>query len=153
MYDDKMTKHALPLNQQFCFAIYSLNSAMGRLYRPVLAEFGLTYPQYLVLLALWERDGQTVGELGKVLFLETNTLTPLLKRMEVAGLVQRRRSPQDERRVAVTLTEKGKRLEDRAHDIGLCVTRAVDRGDTDIGALRDQIADLTERLRAAVSSS
>lgn len=147
-----MTKHALPLKQQFCFAIYSLNSAMGRLYRPVLAEFGLTYPQYLVLLALWERDGQTVGELGKVLVLETNTLTPLLKRMEVAGLVQRRRSVQDERRVAVTLTEKGKCLEDRAHDIGLCVTRAVDRGETDIMALRDQIADLTERLRAAVSS-
>ncbi|MBO9452966.1 MarR family transcriptional regulator [Tropicibacter sp. R16_0] len=147
-----MTKHALPLNQQFCFAIYSLNSAMGRLYRPVLAEFGLTYPQYLVLLALWERDNQTVGELGKALSLETNTLTPLLKRMEVASLVQRRRCVQDERRVEVTLTEKGKHLEGRAHDIGLCVTRAVDRDDTDIAALRDQISNLTERLRAAVSS-
>ena len=144
-----MTKRTLPLNQQLCFALYSANNAMGRLYRPMLADLGLTYPQYLVLLALWERDTRSVSDLGRALALESNTLTPLLKRMEAAGQIQRQRSAQDERSVTVSLTDAGKALENKAHDIGLCVARAVMQGDTDAAALRDQILDLAERLRAA----
>ena len=89
-----MRKRALPLDQQLCFALYSANNAMGRWYRPMLKELGITYAQYLVLLALWENDNQTVGVLGNVLYLESNTLTPLLKRLEAAGFVTRKRRPE-----------------------------------------------------------
>jgi DNA-binding MarR family transcriptional regulator len=142
-----MTKHALPLDQQLCFALYSANNAMGHLYRPLLGELGLTYPQYLVLLALWEKDELSVGELGKSLVLESNTLTPLLKRMEAAEFVTRNRHKDDERVVIVSLTEKGKALEEKAHDIGVCVGRKAGDSLVDIEALRDQIFELADRLR------
>jgi DNA-binding MarR family transcriptional regulator len=143
-----MTQKAFPLNQQLCFALYAANNAMGRLYRPMLAELGLTYPQYLVLLALWETDNRTVGALGEALTLESNTLTPLLKRMEGADLVQRLRNPQDERSVTVSLTEKGRALEGKAYEIGLCITRATGQDEGELGALRDQILALAARLRS-----
>lgn len=145
-----MTKRAHPLEQQLCFALYSANNAMGRLYRPMLHDLGLTYPQYLVLLALWEKDAQTVGDLGKVLFLESNTLTPLLKRMETANLLRRERSLEDERSVTVSLTETGRTLEEKAHDIGICISNVASQSGVDIGALRDQITALADRLRAGV---
>lgn len=144
-----MMDKALPLEQQLCFALYTANQAMGRLYRPMLSEFGLTYPQYLVLLALWDHKAMTVGELGKSLALESNTLTPLLKRMEAAGLLARRRSDEDERSVIVKLTAAGRELEAESHRLAECATRAADGGAADITGLRDQIFALAERLRAA----
>lgn len=120
---------------------------MGQLYRPLLAELGLTYPQYLVMLALWERDALSVGELGKSLVLESNTLTPLLKRMEAADFVMRNRDKDDERVVIVSLTDKGKQLEEKAHDIGICVIRKAEDDAVDLLVLRDQIFELADRLR------
>src|SRR3954470_15640374 len=100
----------LALDKQLCFALYSASLAMTKIYKPLLAPLGLTYPQYLVMLALWEQDGVTVGALGERLALDSGTLTPLLKRLEVQGLVGRRRDPGDERRVIVSLTPAGRTL-------------------------------------------
>nr|WP_319295767.1 MarR family transcriptional regulator [Sphingobium sp.] len=104
----------LLLDRQVCFPLYAATNLLNRLYGPVLGKLGLTYPQYLVMLVLWEREVQTVGELGALLYLDSGTLTPLLKRMETAGLVVRARDPIDERRVVVTLTDQGWMLRDRA---------------------------------------
>ena len=93
-----------------CFAVYSANLAFGRAYRPILDELGLTYPQYIAIVALWEEDDQTVSRLGGKLFLESNTLTPILKKLESMGYLTRRRDPRDERQVRVNLTEAGRRL-------------------------------------------
>jgi DNA-binding transcriptional ArsR family regulator len=98
---------ALLLDNQLCFALYSASLAMTKLYKPLLDELGLTYPQYLAMLVLWERDGLMVSELGERLSLDSGTLTPLLKRLEAAGLVARIRDVQDERRVHITLTPAG----------------------------------------------
>src|SRR5436190_2142305 len=107
---DNDPDQALLLDNQLCFALYSASLAMTKLYKPLLDELGLTYPQYLAMLALWEQDGLMVSELGKRLRLDSGTLTPLLKRMEAAGLVARTRDAQDERRVHISLTASGRRL-------------------------------------------
>ena len=104
----------LLLDRQVCFPLYAATNLLNRLYGPVLAELGLTYPQYLVMLVLWERSEQTVGALCARLYLDSGTLSPLLKRMETAGLVKRQRDPSDERRVVVMLTERGRALRERA---------------------------------------
>ncbi|MDQ0009977.1 DNA-binding MarR family transcriptional regulator [Luteibacter jiangsuensis] len=117
-----MSKKSLPaglepprtLDGQLCFALYSANLAMGKLYRQLLAKLDLTYPQYLVMLVLWEGDGITVSELGERLYLDSATLTPLLKRLQSAGLVQRTRGTRDERQVIVTLTDEGRALRAKA---------------------------------------
>lgn len=101
----------LKLDDFLCFAVYSAGHAFNRLYRPLLDRLGLTYPQYLAMVALWEADDRTVGELGERLGLESNTLTPLLKRLQAMGLVDRTRDPQDERVVRLRLTDKGRALE------------------------------------------
>src|SRR5213080_1501934 len=107
-------KHAadlpLRLDNQLCFAVYSTAHAFNRVYKPLLDRLGLTYPQYLVMLVLWEEDGLPVKEFGERLFLDSGTLTPLLKRMETAGLVKRTRSTEDERQVIVALTAQGEAL-------------------------------------------
>ena len=144
-----MSDRALPLSQQLCFALYSANHAMMRVYRPLLLELKLTYPQYLVLLALWENDTRTVGDLGKTLSLESNTLTPLLKRMEAAGLLERARSKEDERMVTVKLTPKGAALESESLHLVECVSSAATGEDIELTELRDQIAALAHRLNAA----
>ncbi|WP_333586855.1 MarR family winged helix-turn-helix transcriptional regulator [Phenylobacterium sp.] len=100
----------LRLDVQLCFALYGASNRVTRLYRPLLAPLGLTYPQYLVMLALWEQAPRSVGDLGQALDLDSGTLTPLLKRMEAQGLVSRTRSPQDERRVMIDLTDAGRAL-------------------------------------------
>ncbi|RWC32366.1 MAG: MarR family transcriptional regulator [Mesorhizobium sp.] len=105
------------LDQQLCFALYSASGLMTRLYRPLLDPLGLTYPQYLAMLALWERAPSTVGELGEALGLDSATLTPLLKRLEAGGLVTRRRDPADERRVLVEPTAKGQALREQAKSV------------------------------------
>ena len=104
----------LLLQNQLCFALYAANNAFGRSYKPLLDPLGLTYPQYLVMLCLWEKDGLKVGEIGSRLFLETNTLTPLLKRLEAAGLLRRQRDSKDERQVRISLTAAGRALRERA---------------------------------------
>jgi DNA-binding MarR family transcriptional regulator len=102
------------LSEYLCFAIYSTNLALGRAYKPILEELGLTYTQYIVIIALWEEDEQTVTSLGEKLFLESNTLTPILKKLETMGYVRRRRDPADERQVRIGLTEAGHRLRQSA---------------------------------------
>jgi MarR family transcriptional regulator, organic hydroperoxide resistance regulator len=102
------------LSDFLCFAVYSANLAFGKAYRPILDELGLTYTQYITLICLYERDGQTVRELGQGLFLESNTLTPILKKLEEMGLVNRTRGVADERQVMVSLTADGRRLREKA---------------------------------------
>lgn len=101
----------LKLDNQLCFSIYAASRAITRVYRPILEPYGLTYPQYLVLLILWERDGPSVNEIGRRLYLDSGTLTPLLKRMEQAGFLQRRRAVSDERKVEVWLGDRGRELQ------------------------------------------
>jgi DNA-binding MarR family transcriptional regulator len=98
------------LSEFLCFSIYSANLALGKAYKPILDELGLTYTQYIAIIALWEEDNQTVSSLGEKLFLESNTLTPILKKLEAMGYVRRQRDPKDERQVRVGLTEAGRRL-------------------------------------------
>ncbi len=138
----------LKIDDLLCFSLYSANHALTRLYRPLLAPLGLTYPQYLVLVALWEQDGQKVGDLGKRLELETNTLTPLLKRMEAAGYLSRRRNPDDDRSMIVTLSGKGRALEAEAPRITACVIEAMGGDVKDLIDLRDRMNELRARLAA-----
>lgn len=107
----------LRLDNQLCFALYGAANRMTRLYRPILDALGLTYPQYLAMLVLWEQSPRTVGALGDALDLDSSTLTPLLKRLEAGGLVERRRDPDDERRVIVALTDKGQALREQAANV------------------------------------
>ncbi|MBN8741897.1 MAG: MarR family transcriptional regulator [Lysobacterales bacterium 69-70] len=134
---------ALLLDQQLCFALYSANLAMHKVYRPLLNELGLTYPQYLVLLVLWEQDAQTVSAIGERLFLDSATLTPLLKRLEAAGLLTRTRAAEDERQVIIELTAAGRQLRQRAQSIPQAVFCAAA---CTTGELRTIKAEL-ERLR------
>ncbi|MBB5052098.1 DNA-binding MarR family transcriptional regulator [Afipia massiliensis] len=109
-----------PRLQDFlCFAIYSANLAYGRAYKPILEELGLTYTQYIAIVALWEQDNQTVSSLGEKLFLESNTLTPILKNLEAMGYLRRRRDPKDERQVVVSLTDAGRRVREKALPMNL----------------------------------
>ena len=140
---------ALQLDHQLCFALYSTSLAMTKLYKPLLSELGLTYPQYLALLALWEHDGLRVSDLGARLFLDSGTLTPLLKRMEVAALVRRERSSEDERSVRIHLTDAGRALKVRAAAIPGCILQATQCSLGDVveltrrvQALRNQIGHL-----------
>ncbi|MDP1875377.1 MarR family winged helix-turn-helix transcriptional regulator [Phenylobacterium sp.] len=139
----------LRLDLQLCFALYGASNRVTRLYRPLLAPLGLTYPQYLVMLVLWERAPRSVGDLGQALDLDSGTLTPLLKRMETQGLVGRARDPRDERRVIVSLTEKGAALRGPAGAVpGQLVCRL--GGDLgDLAALRTALQALNRRLDAA----
>lgn len=107
------------LSDFLCFAIYSANLAFGRAYRPILDELGLTYTQYIAIIALWEEDNQTVSSLGEKLFLESNTLTPILKKLESMGYLQRQRSAADERQVLVSLTDAGRRLREKGLGMNL----------------------------------
>lgn len=111
------TAKVLNVDLQLCFALYSASLSMTKTYKPLLAKLKLTYPQYLVLLVLWEKDGVTVNSIGERLFSDSGTLTPLLKRLEKLGLIQRQRAIEDERKVIITLTEQGKLLKTQAADV------------------------------------
>ena len=139
---------SLLLDNQLCFALYSASLAMTKLYKPLLEELGLTYPQYLVMLVLWERDGLMVSEIGERLFLDSGTLTPLLKRLEAAGLVARIRDVQDERRVHITLTPEGRKLKTRAAKVPACIREASQCTLAELVQLKTQLRDLRERLSA-----
>lgn len=133
----------LKLKDYLCFAVYSANLAFGRVYRPILDRIGLTYTQYVALVALWEEDGQTVGALGEKLFLESNTLTPILKKLEAMGFVERRRDPADERQVRISLTAKGKQL--GVDGIGGDLATATGLGD-DFPAVQQAVVRLRDNL-------
>ena len=136
----------LRLDNQVCFALYSASLAMTKLYKPLLEAIGLTYPQYLVMLVLWERDGVTVSELGERLFLDSGTLTPLLKRLESSALIARLRDVQDERRVRITLTPSGRALRDRAEAIPPCVLERSQCTIPELSALTTELKQLRDRL-------
>ncbi|GFM17782.1 MULTISPECIES: MarR family winged helix-turn-helix transcriptional regulator [Mycobacteriaceae] len=141
-----MTK--LRLEEQLCFALYSASRAVTSAYRPLLDELGLTYPQYLVLLVLWEDDACSIGQLGDRLHLDSGTLSPLLKRLEAAGLVRRQRSDTDERRVEVTLTADGRALEDRAACVPERLLGSTDADPAQLAALRDALTLVTAEVYA-----
>lgn len=136
----------LDIDQQLCFAVYSTMLGLNKVYRDLLKELGITYPQYLVLLVLWERDGLTVGEIGERVFLDSPTLTPLLKRLESAGLLTRTRSVQDERQVLITLTDEGRGMQQRAAHLPQCIAEASDTELSEIIDLRDRLLALRARM-------
>ena len=136
----------LRLDNQVCFALYSASLAMTKLYKPLLDRIGLTYPQYLVMLVLWEQDGVTVSELGERLFLDSGTLTPLLKRLEAQGQIARLRDVQDERRVRITLTSQGRALRDQAEAIPQCVLQSSQCSVAELTALTAELKQLRGRL-------
>ncbi|KJE34401.1 MarR family transcriptional regulator [Thalassospira sp. HJ] len=152
-----MTKAAkedlLNLEKFLCFSIYSAGHAFNRVYKPLLDKLGLTYPQYLVMVALWQEDNQSVRSIGAKMYLESSTLTPLLKRLEANGLVTRTRDPSDERSVRITLTEAGKTLRDQAEEVPACILEATGldvetakRLNRDLRTMRDQIDAVVREL-------
>lgn len=137
------------LSNFLCFAIYSANLAFGRAYKPILDKLGLTYTQYVTMVALSEEDDQTVGTLGEKLFLESNTLTPILKKLESEGYLQRRRDPADERQVRVTLTPAGRKLVEM--NPGAALTDAIGLGD-DFPVVQQTVAQLRDNLLRATQA-
>jgi MarR family transcriptional regulator, organic hydroperoxide resistance regulator len=154
-----MARHdPLHLDEQLCFALYNASRALTRAYAPLLEPLGLTYPQYLVLLVLWERDGLPVKQLGERLALDSGTLTPLLKRLEQQGLIERRRGEDDERVVRIHLTPSGRGLRGKARKIptelacraGYALNESSMR---DLARLRDELSALARRLSLARAAS
>lgn len=141
---------ALSLDRQLCFALYSASRAMTAAYRPMLTELNLTYPQYLVLLVLWEEDRVTVGRLGERLQLDSGTVSPLLKRLEANGFIRRERSTADERLVEVTLTPAGRRLERKAQCIPEQLFPSTGMTEREAAELRDAVRQLTDALNASL---
>jgi MarR family transcriptional regulator, organic hydroperoxide resistance regulator len=136
------------LEDQLCFALYAASRAMTARYRPLLDAIGLTYPQYLVMMLLWEEDNQTVGQLGARLSLDSGTLSPLLKRLTTAGLVTRHRRVEDERSVAIALTDAGRALRDKADAISEEIICALDLDRDEFRDLKAKLNLVTERVAA-----
>ena len=136
----------LLLDQQLCFALYSANLAMHKVYRPLLKALELTYPQYLVMLVLWEQEDQTVSAIGERLYLDSATLTPLLKRLEAAGLVTRTRAAEDERQVLVALTAAGRQLRHKAQQIPPAVLCAADCSLGELKSIKQELDKLRDKL-------
>jgi DNA-binding MarR family transcriptional regulator len=146
-------KHAadpsLQLGNQLCFAIYSAGHAFNRVYKPLLDRLGLTYPQYLVMLVLWERDGVPVKDIGERLFLDSGTLTPLLKRLEGVHLLKRTRSTEDERQVLISLTSHGQALREKARAVPQAILAASGCSLGELSAMKNELIALRDRLNAA----
>jgi DNA-binding MarR family transcriptional regulator len=140
----------LRLDNQICFAVYSTAHAFNRVYKPLLDRLGLTYPQYLVMLVLWERDGVPVKDIGGRLHLDSGTLTPLLKRLEAAELIKRTRSTEDERQVLIALTPQGQALLEKARTVPQSILAASACSVTELSAMKNEIVALRDRLNAAV---
>lgn len=140
---------ALTLDNQLCFAVYAASHAFNRVYRKLLGALDLTYPQYLALLVLWERDGLAVKAIGEKLFLDSGTLTPLLKRLETTGYVRRVRNPDDEREVRIVLTPQGHALRDKAETIPFEIGCVSGMSLEEMGALKERLVTLREALKAA----
>ena len=139
-------KGSLLLSEQLCFALYSTMLAMNKVYRKLLRKLGLTYPQYLVMLVLWERDALMVSEIGARLFLDSTTLTPLLKRLEASGLLARKRAASDERQVIITLTKQGRALKQQAEEVPGSVFCASECTPEELVTIRDHLLLLREKL-------
>jgi DNA-binding MarR family transcriptional regulator len=139
------------LGDFLCFAVYSANLAFGRVYRPILDKLGLTYTQYVTLVALGEEENQRVGDLGDRLFLESNTLTPILKKLEQLGLVDRRRDPADERQVRVNVTPAGLKLREQVEGRAAELIEATGLGD-DFAAVQQTVARLRDNLLSSTRS-
>lgn len=139
-----MSKNQLCLDEQLCFPIYAASNLIVKAYRPFLTPLGLTYPQYLVMLVLWEKECISVGDLGQILHLDSGTLTPLLKRMETSGLINRSRDPNDERRVLISLKDKGRDLSAEAEKIPKELTKNIEFAN--LNQLRDELKVLVNLL-------
>ncbi len=138
------------LDQMLCFAVYAASHAFTRFYKPRLDALGLTYPQYLAFLVLWERDNITVKALGDKLFLDSGTITPLIKRLEARGFVRRQRDSRDERQVRIILTDDGRALQERALAVPLAVANGIGGNREDAERLRLELLALRERLDTAL---
>lgn len=143
----------VPLDRLICFALYSAGQAMQQTYKPLLEPLGLTYPQFLLLNVLWEGDNRTVGDLCAAMGLKTNTVTPMLKRLEAAGLVGRTRDRADERRVHVHLTDRGHALRERTSDVAGCIAAATGMPIPDLVRLTGQLQGLTAQLRSSLEQA
>lgn len=139
-------KADLKLDSFLCFAIYSVNHAFNRVYKPLLDRLKLTYPQYLAMAVLWEHDDQTVGSLGEKLFLESSTLTPMLKRLEALKYISRIRDRDDERQVHVRLTKAGFALREKAEAIPACIVEATGLNPEGVAKLKEEITKLRTSL-------
>jgi DNA-binding MarR family transcriptional regulator len=151
--DDKARKNMARLGDFMCFAIYSTNLAYSRVYKPVLEQLGLTYPQYVTIIALWEEGRQTVKGLSENLFLEPSTLTPMLKRLEAMGYVHRERDTEDERSVRVSLTEAGRQLREKAFDYREITAKASGLTPEEFRILQKAIVNLRSNLMEAATPS
>src|ERR1700674_1060683 len=140
----------LLLGNQLCFAVYSTAHAFNRAYKPLLDRLGLTYPQYLVMLVLWERDGVPVRDMGARLFLDSGTLPPLLKRMEAAELIKRTRGTEDERQVLIALTSQGQALREKARAVPKAILAASACSVGELSAMKNEIIALRDRLNAVL---
>lgn len=142
-------KEAARLGDFMCFAVYSTNLAYSRVYKPVLEQLGLTYPQYVTIICLWEEDGQTVKALSEKLFLEPSTMTPMLKRLEAMGYVNRERDSEDERSVLVSLTDAGRELREKAFDYREVTAKAAGLAPEEFRVLQKAIVNLRTNLMDA----
>jgi DNA-binding MarR family transcriptional regulator len=140
----------LLLGNQLCFAVYSTAHVFNRLYKPLLDRLGLTYPQYLVMLVLWERDGVPVKDIGEKLFLDSGTLTPLLKRLEAAELLKRTRSTEDERQVLIALTSRGQALREKAKALPQAILAASACSVTELVTMKNELIALRDRLSSTL---
>ena len=140
----------LMLGDQLCFAVYSTAHAFNRFYKPLLDKLGLTYPQYLVMMVLWEQDGVPVKDIGEKLFLDSGTLTPLLKRMEAADLIKRARSTQDERQVLIALTPHGHALRERARAVPQAMLASSACSVGELFEMKNELVALRDKLNAAL---
>jgi len=141
----------LPLDNQLCFTLYATSMAINRTYKPLLDELGITYPQYLVLNVLWEEDERAVGEIAERLALESSTITPLVKRLEAASLVTRTRNRDDERRVLVKLTKRGRDLREKSRCLGEALLRSSGMEPKELIALNNDVRRLRDHLARAES--
>jgi len=151
MKPSEMKPGSAQLSDFLCFAVYSANLAYGKAYKPILDKLGVTYTQYLAIVALWEQDHQTVSGLGEKLFLESNTLTPILKRLEAMGYLTRQRSADDERQVVVSLTQAGRALREQGLEMDLVAATGL--SPEEFRVLQKGIANLRDNLRAHVRES
>jgi DNA-binding MarR family transcriptional regulator len=146
----KQAVDPLLLGNQICFAVYSTAHAFNRVYKPLLDRLGLTYPQYLVMLVLWERDDVPLKDIGEKLFLDSGTLTPLLKRLEAQGLIRRTRSTEDERQVLIALTPKGRELREEARAVPQAILSNSACSVGELVAMKNELVSLRDRLNAAL---
>ncbi|KQM35359.1 MULTISPECIES: MarR family winged helix-turn-helix transcriptional regulator [Rhizobium/Agrobacterium group] len=147
--DDGTMEGLLRLDVQICFALYGAAHAFTRAYKPLLEPLGLTYPQYLVMMALWEEDNATVKALGEMLGLDSGTLSPLLKRLEQAGLITRKRGKQDERQVVISLTPEGADMKKKAVHVMRSIGEATGCSLEELGQIRDRLNSLKDNLARA----